>query len=97
MIRLLLTYIIPLALPVLAWLVWRRYIAPPPVKGNMRDEPWHWLVLAGVALMVVMLGVLAFWGEDGRDGDFYIAPRLVDGKVVPGHHIPAGSQSGSQK
>ncbi len=91
MIRMLLIYVLPLALPLLAWLVWRRFIVPPSVPGDMRDEPWHWLALAGVVLMAATLGVFALWGESGGEGDIYVAPRLIDGKVVPGHHVPAGS------
>lgn len=61
------------------------YFAPKPAEGEAaRPTPWTILCASGlvlVALSFVWLGIAGGAGENGT----YIAPHVVDGKVVPGH------------
>ncbi|MCP4330920.1 MAG: hypothetical protein GY791_21235 [Alphaproteobacteria bacterium] len=45
--------------------------------------PWTWLLVIGVVLAAVSLGAMALVGS-GAPGDPYVAPRMEDGKIVPG-------------
>ena len=89
MIRILLTYVAPLVLPFVGWILWRRLSrsAQHPSQ-SMREAPWHWLGLAGVVLVAVTLGSIALF-TGGTPGEVYQPPRVVDGEVLPGRHRPA--------
>lgn len=91
MIRLILTYLVPLVLPALGWYLWRLF-APhargrPGPKAAMAEAPWPWLGGAGVLLLGLTLGAFALL-TGGSPGDVYQPPQLVDGEVVPGRHDP---------
>ncbi|MGE0725293.1 MAG: DUF6111 family protein [Alphaproteobacteria bacterium] len=87
MIRILLTTVVPLLLPILAYVGWlvlsgrieRRRAAAP----EARQIPWAPLIAAGVVLTAVTLVATSLvvgtppWGE-------HVPPRLDDGRVVPG-------------
>ena len=89
MIRIVLTYILPLILPAVLYVVWvsiSRKFGSSPDK-QLRDGPWVWIVAAGVALMAA---ALITWGVvDGEaPGGTYEAPRFEDGKIIPGTVTP---------
>ncbi|MDX1484125.1 MAG: DUF6111 family protein [Alphaproteobacteria bacterium] len=91
MFRLFFTFVLPLILPALGYLLWnwiqlRRTIAgkraePPP---GFADMPWLVLAGAGVSLAVIAVLALAFMGGGSPPGKTYIPPHLEDGKLVPG-------------
>ena len=93
MVRLFLTYLLPLLLPVLGYLAWNwlRNLAgkpaePPPGSADMpwADMPWMVLVGAGISLLIITMLTLVFLDDGGSPGGTYIPPHLEDGKLIPG-------------
>jgi hypothetical protein len=89
MVRIIFTYVVPFVLPAIGWYVWRRFVAKPhpPAPSGWRAAPWHWLAVAGAALVAAVLGVTALTGG-GRPGEVYAPARIEDGRVVPGETKP---------
>ncbi|MSO70294.1 MAG: hypothetical protein EXQ98_08500 [Alphaproteobacteria bacterium] len=89
MIRILLTYVVPLLLPAALYIIYvivaRRILTgQSETAAQLRRMPWLWLLAAGVVLMGISLAVLSL--TTGGDIDRrYVAPHVEDGKVVPGH------------
>ncbi len=89
--RIILTYLLPFLLPTMVFVVWTwlraRYIerhgGEPP---RFEQGPWFWLFLSGGVLVLVSIVASILTQEGGKPGDVYVAPRVVDGKVVPGTH-----------
>jgi ABC-type uncharacterized transport system YnjBCD permease subunit len=82
--RVFFAYVVPLLLPTVLYLLWLRFAA---VDGHEREVPWLWLGAAGVALAAVVLVGLAL-SSGSKDG-VYVPPHVENGRVVPGHTIPA--------
>ncbi len=88
MTRILLQYLLPLLLPAAVYIGWV-WLARRTGKGEegaltrLQEGPWFWLVAAGVALMVGGLVLTALMGQGQTEGT-YTAPRLEDGRVIPG-------------
>ncbi len=60
-----------------------------PAATPWREAPWTWLGGIGIVLVVVVaatLGLTRSLGDIG--GGTYVAPRSVDGRIVPGHLEP---------
>jgi hypothetical protein len=78
MLRILLQYLLPLVLPLLAYLLYAHLVGK---RGA--DAPWLGLAATGVGLLVVSL---VSWGLlSGADpGEEYVPARVEDGRVVPG-------------
>jgi hypothetical protein len=90
MTRVFLTIVLPLLLPTALYVLWALITGNIGLTGSAsawRRLPWTWLVVAGTALAAVVVAVLVETGGD-REGS-YIAPHLEDGRVVPGHVVPA--------
>jgi len=91
--RFLLNYLLPLALPFLAyggWLIFLRYKARKAGEEGVKGwsaAPLTWLAITGVGLALVGLIALGFVGNE-KPGGKYIPPKFVDGKIVPGHTVP---------
>ncbi len=93
MVRLLLTYILPLIFPLLVYLAWNAYArnqakrtgGTPP---SLERGPIFWSIVAGFVLLVVSLITLAVLGGDPPDVGRYVAPRYEDGKIIPPTYIP---------
>ena len=88
MTRIFLSYILPLALPTVLYLIWatarrRRADDTPPLS----EGPWFVLIIVGFALMLAGLVATVFYGGMDPDGE-YIAPYSKDGKIIPGHMEP---------
>ncbi|MCZ6637870.1 MAG: DUF6111 family protein [Alphaproteobacteria bacterium] len=91
MFRLFFTYLLPLIIPALLYLVWnwlqlRRTISgkrqePPP---SFAETPWLILAGAGVSLLMLTLLALALSGDGGAPGSTYVPPHMEDGKLIPG-------------
>jgi hypothetical protein len=94
MLRVLLEYAVPIALPSLLYLTWLAYENRRIARGGegvlrrLEDGPWAWLFAAGVVLAVSGTLLLAVIGESGTEGR-YVPPHVEDGQVVPGHVEPA--------
>jgi len=88
MIRILLTIVLPLLLPTLLYLLWlaasRRAAFAMPVPW--RDMPWVWLAAAGIVLAALLLFFINV--RVGSQGA-YVPPKYIDGRIVPGHVVPA--------
>lgn len=88
MTRILIEYVLPLVLPSVLYVIWwqvsgRRTAAAGGTPSLLREGPWFWLVLAGLALTAAVLIAVALTHGAGPGGT-YIPPRLEDGRVVPG-------------
>ena len=90
MVRIVITYLIPLVLPVIAWYAWqhlsRSRARNPEQATDWAAAPWDRLGIAGVILLAATLGwFAAFTGA--KPGSVYQPARLVDGEIVPGRQI----------
>ncbi len=104
MIRLLVEFLLPLVAPTLAyalWLAWRQRGGGQPASGDAeggqgaapkpadwRSAPWIWLGAAGIALVAAVAIGLGMSRSLGGIGGTYVAPRVIDGRIVPGHVDP---------
>jgi hypothetical protein len=95
MLRILLTYVLPLVAPFLIYELWRMF-APPKLGGKGTGEPdpverlpWPWLVGAGVVLMLITVFSFVLF-SDWEEGTIYHPPHLEDGEVVPGRFTRPG-------
>ena len=86
MIRIVLEILVPLLLPTMIYLGWRKWRAgQTPTTGEEEDgpPPWLWLGGSGVALMLIFLAVMALT-KGAPAGAQYTPPVFKDGKVEPG-------------
>ncbi len=87
--RILLHYVLPLALPFVAYAVWvalerwRARTAGAGAGPAWREAPWHWLLMAGVVLVGLSFVVLGFLGG-APPGSKYVPPHMEGGELVPG-------------
>lgn len=95
MIRLLIEFIVPLMLPTALyglWVAWsqRRGVTTSGAAApGWRGAPWIWLVGIGIALAVAAAIGTGLGSNQGDIKGTYVPPRVIDGKVVPGHVDPA--------
>ena len=88
MIRLLLTFVLPLLAPFVLYGIWgvlkRRQAAaqglPPP---DLKGPPIIWLGLTGIVLVLLVLGGLSLQQGQGTVGH-YQPPRVEGGRIIPG-------------
>ncbi|MEM7021310.1 MAG: DUF6111 family protein [Pseudomonadota bacterium] len=80
MLRILLQYLLPLLLPLAAYLI---YAAVSRKTRILDGAPWLILAATGVGLMAVSL---VSWTllTGGSPGETYVPARFEDGRVVPG-------------
>ncbi len=87
--RMLLNYLLPIALPFViygVWFVFARYKARRAGEEGgpeWREAPWTWLLTASAGLVAVGFIVLALQGGS-PPGESYIPPSYSDGEIVPG-------------
>ncbi len=53
---------------------------------GLREGPWFWLVLAGLALMIAALVTTALL-ESHEPGGVYQAPHYLEGEIAPGRMV----------
>lgn len=90
MLRIILIQLLLFAIPFVVWalytLLMRRKAA---VAGPMfNDAPYAWLIVAGVGCMAAGLVWLAVFSGTPGEGT-YVPPRYEDGRIIPGHVVPA--------
>jgi hypothetical protein len=86
-VRVLLTIVLPLALPTALYLAWLRAARWLDAERGRRATPWLWLAGAGVVLLAVVLLVVTV-GFGTAERGVYVAPHLDHGRIVPGHIEP---------
>jgi hypothetical protein len=91
MVRVFFVYLLPLVLPVLAYLAWHRFQSRRLEAGSrtepippVSDAPWLALAAVGVGLALIVAVALAFIDGNAPPGSQYVPPHLENGKVVPG-------------
>jgi hypothetical protein len=90
MIRIFFTYILPLALPTLIYVIWvwnlRRKHKHDPNNGNMLPElkrgHLFWSIASGILMMIIALITIALITGDPPNSGNYQSPRLEDGKII---------------
>jgi len=87
MIRVALTILLPLLLPLALYTAWRVLMGRVALTESV--TAWIWLVVAGLMLASLTLIALNVNFGGGREG-VYVPPHVgEDGSVVPGHVEPA--------
>ncbi len=91
MTRQIITIILPLLAPIIAYIIWGLYLKR---KKNDIDAgkklnpwqqwPWHWLIISGSILMLLSLLFLGFSDDNNLDGK-YIPPAVINGELIQGH------------
>lgn len=77
-------------LPTLLYLVWIAFQRNdwPGLGTVLRQAPLLYLFVAGAALMLSILVMFSSRSHNGP-GDGYAPPIYKDGKLEPGHSVPA--------
>ena len=83
MIRILLTYVLPLILPTLLYLLWLRFAV---ARGRTPEVPYVWLLLAGLVLVTITVFGLTISGGSPTGTDH--PPRIEEGRLVPRRVVP---------
>lgn len=87
MSRVVLTYLLPLILPLVVYLLWTwivgRKTRKPEDPPFWYEGPYFWLIVAGFALMVTVLATTVYFTEGGPPDGTYVPPRFEDGRIVP--------------
>ena len=88
MIRILLTYVLPLLLPLLLYIVWvwllkRKSSEETTVKPEIKSTGIFFSIVIGIILMIFCVIMLAFLGGEPPGAGQYESPRLENGKIVP--------------
>ncbi len=88
MLRILLTVILPMALPLVLYVGYvsmlrkRAEAAGEDFRPGWNEGPWAWFALAGVLLVLAAL-VTVRLSTGVPPGTKLEAPRMIDGEVVP--------------
>lgn len=88
MIRILLTFVVPLLLPFLLYAVWgwlkrRQAAARGEALPNLKGPPVLWLGASGLLLVGLVLAGLSLQRGQGTVGN-YAPPHVENGRIVPG-------------
>lgn len=83
MIRIVIENILLFLLPTVVYVIYVAVSRDDKHKGIFDGAPLAWLMLAGSALVLL---VLATYGSDtgGRPGQVYVPPSMKDGHIEPG-------------
>ena len=74
---------------ILPTLIYAGYVAAVRARGGARNAemPWIWLAAAGALLVIVTFAAAALLGG-APPTDRYVAPKIENGKIVPGQFLP---------
>jgi hypothetical protein len=83
MIRAVIENILLFLLPTVVYVIYVAATRRDASKGILHEAPLAWLMLAGTALVLI---VLATYGSDtgGKPGQGYIPPSMKNGRIEPG-------------
>jgi hypothetical protein len=89
MVRVFLTIVLPLLMPTALYLLWVTTLSSPHDGGAVAwtSVPWVWLAAAGAVLLAIVLLVVTVGFGTPQQG-VYVAPRYVNGHIIPGHIEP---------
>jgi hypothetical protein len=87
MLRIILTYGLPLILPTVLFLVWAHFAPRQKAEGEESERveiPWLWLAAAGVLLAGLTVGAFSL-SDKAPPGATYVPAHVdKDGNFVPG-------------
>ena len=91
MIRIFFTYILPLILPTLLYLLWiwnirRKHKLNPNIEEALpkyHRKHLFWSLATGMLMMILALVTIALMTGVPPDSGTYQSPRLEDGKILP--------------
>jgi Family of unknown function (DUF6111) len=88
--RIFLTIVLPFLLPTILYVLWLVAMRRIELAGaaSWRALPWPWLVAAGLMLMAALLYFVSIHVGGSAQGT-YVPPQYIDGRIVPGHVVPA--------
>lgn len=99
MIRILLTVILPLLAPTLAYMMWlkiQRDRARAKADGTPVPEwetlPWPTLIGVGAALAIAGLFFFGLSDDSGRQTGKYHPAKVIDGELIPGYFEKADEE-----
>ena len=87
--KLFLTKILPLLIPLaiyVGWLIYarKRARALGTAKPSARDAPWPIMLLTGLTVLITgMITLGLFTGE--KPGGIYVPPHMENGEIIRGH------------
>ncbi|MAB00634.1 MAG: hypothetical protein CMN87_01720 [Stappia sp.] len=85
MLRVILVQLLLFSLPFIGFAIWLYLTKKAQTSENWRKGPMPWLVMAGLALAIGGLVMLA--QEEGLpEGKVYKPAELRDGVLIPGHY-----------
>ena len=79
--------VLPLVLPTAIYVGYVFVLRPRSGGGSLPEIPWAWLAGAGGFMLAVTFLAIALLGG-AEPSARYQPPKLVDGKVEPGHFEP---------
>ena len=92
MLRIFLTVVLPLALPLLVYIGYvsilrrRAQLTGQQVVPRWQEGPWPWLIVGGALLVIAAL--ITYRLTSGvPPGTQIEPPRLIDGRVVPSQAV----------
>jgi len=98
MFRIIITYIVPLILPTVMFFIWSAWVQRKIKREHANSEeaieafeistPWFRLILTGLGLMIVGLLLSVLLGPKNPPDSVYQAPRIENGKIMPGKYAP---------
>ncbi len=86
--RLLLNYLLPIALPFIVYGVWlllarrKARLAGAGGAPEWHDVPWTWLLIASALLVAASFVVVALM-DGSPPGGTYVPPQYIEGEIVP--------------
>ncbi|HTP76682.1 MAG TPA: DUF6111 family protein [Rhizomicrobium sp.] len=91
MTRIILERLLLFAVPFLLYGAYLLLLRLRPASGAAQSTPWTMLFIAGLSLFALSFVV---WGlnEGEPTTGRYVAPHLVNGKIVPGYVQPGEKQ-----
>jgi hypothetical protein len=88
MSRIILERLLLFTVPFLIYGAYLMLLRLRPAPATARTHPWTLLFIAGLSLFALSFILWGITEGEPTDGT-YVAPHVVNGKVVPGYVVPA--------